>query len=371
MRWEAEKAPPRKHDVSSFPVKASHAPRLSSGHETRHEWRYYEPPDLPTAYLSTCPSAPYMTMMVALFLILWGFGMVGLGSAAGPSPEAEVRRWWELRLRRFQSAPTSPVAVHRVFYLEDGQVLYAAVYDPKAVEWRVASAAPAETVFSVSFRDRKFTTAWKPGSALVQFLQSWDPETLRADWRDVASPYTLAEGTLRWGDWPLHLSYHPPYGRVMVFQPLTERPVNFPGFDLFPYDGRFRFRARLIPAEQRQTAWIETSRGLQTPLPDVGWLEFEWQGKPYRLRAFIESGDDPSVLFIIFRDATTGKTTYPIGRYVEAERQPDGSYVLDFNKAYVPLCAYSDAYNCPIPPKENTLPWAVLAGERYMGKGGG
>ncbi|MCS7312181.1 MAG: DUF1684 domain-containing protein [Acidobacteria bacterium] len=320
-----------------------------------------------TLGLSRYPAC--LTWATAFILIACGTVIGTPGRAAGPSPEAEVLHWWQLRLRRFQSAPTSPVAVHRVFYLADGQALYATAYDSKAVDWGVASAAPAGAVFSVAFRDRKFTTVWKPGLAPVQSLQSWDPETLRADWRDVASPYTWVEGTLRWGDWPLHLSYHPPYGRVIVFRPLTERPVNFPSFDLFPYDGRFRFRARLIPAERRQTVWIETSRGLQTPLPDVGWLEFDWQGKPYRLRAFIESGDDLSVLFIIFRDATTGKTTYPIGRYVEAERQPDGSYVLDFNKAYVPLCAYSDAYNCPIPPKENTRGWAVLAGERYMGKG--
>ncbi len=211
------------------------------------------------------PGALHGTPVIAFVLIVWGFGM-----AAAPSPEAEVRHWWELRLRRFQSAPTSPVAVHRTFYLEDGQALYGTASDPGAVEWRVAPSVPAGAVFSVTFRDRTFTTAWKAGPVPVQSLRSWDPETLRADWQDVASPYTLAEGTLRWGDWPLHLSYHPPYGRVMVFRPLSERPVDFRGFDLFPYDGRFRFRARLIPAEGRQTAWIETSRGLQTPITDVG-----------------------------------------------------------------------------------------------------
>jgi len=313
-------------------------------------------------------SARRRVLWALLFLMTGGFGMVRMVGSGTPSPEAEVRHWWELRLRRFQYAPTSPLAVHRAFYLEDGQTLYATAYDPKAVEWQTASSVPAEAVWAVTFRDRKFTAVWRAGTASVQFLRAWDPETLRADWQDVASPYVWSEGTLRWGDWPLHGSYHPPYGRILVFRPLSERPVAFPGFDLFPYDGRFRFRARLIPAGQRQTVWVETSRGLQAPMPDVGWLAFEWQGRTYRLRAFIESGDDPSVLFIIFRDATTGKTTYPIGRYVEAERQPDGSYILDFNKAYVPLCAYSDAYNCPIPPRENTLPWAVPVGERYMGK---
>jgi len=37
--------------------------------------------------------------------------------------------------------------------------------------------------------------------------------------------------------------------------------------------------------------------------------------------------------------------------------------VLDFNEAYNPACAFSDHYNCPIPPKANTLAVAIRAGE--------
>jgi len=39
----------------------------------------------------------------------------------------------------------------------------------------------------------------------------------------------------------------------------------------------------------------------------------------------------------------------------------DGRYVLDFNMAYNPACAYSEHYNCPIPPRKNRLPMAVTA----------
>jgi len=34
------------------------------------------------------------------------------------------------------------------------------------------------------------------------------------------------------------------------------------------------------------------------------------------------------------------------------------------NRACNPACAYSDHYNCPIPPKANTLNVAIRAGER-------
>ena len=40
-----------------------------------------------------------------------------------------------------------------------------------------------------------------------------------------------------------------------------------------------------------------------------------------------------------------------------------GHYLLDFNTAYNPACAFSEHYNCPIPPKANDLKVAMRAGE--------
>jgi uncharacterized protein (DUF1684 family) len=49
-------------------------------------------------------------------------------------------------------------------------------------------------------------------------------------------------------------------------------------------------------------------------------------------------------------------------RYVPAERVDD-LWVLDFNRAYNPACAWSPFYNCPIPPPENHISIAIAAGE--------
>jgi uncharacterized protein (DUF1684 family) len=74
-------------------------------------------------------------------------------------------------------------------------------------------------------------------------------------------------------------------------------------------------------------------------------------------------------LFVPFRDKTTGQQTYPAGRYMELHAEgdlEDGATVpLDFNLAYSPFCAYSDAYECPLPPEENWLEVVIPAGERY------
>ena len=67
---------------------------------------------------------------------------------------------------------------------------------------------------------------------------------------------------------------------------------------------------------------------------------------------------------MFFRDATTGRESYGVGRYVDPERLPDGRYVLDFNMAYNPACAFSEHYNCPIPPKANTLKLPIPSGEK-------
>lgn len=77
-------------------------------------------------------------------------------------------------------------------------------------------------------------------------------------------------------------------------------------------------------------------------------------------------------LFLPFTDLTSGEETYASGRYIDFRFDDilGNSLVIDFNKAYNPYCAYvRDRYNCPIPPRENSLPVAILAGEKnYAGK---
>ena len=78
----------------------------------------------------------------------------------------------------------------------------------------------------------------------------------------------------------------------------------------------------------------------------------------------LEPGVGEKDFAVFFRDATTGKETYSVGRYIDPVALPDGRYVIDFNVAYNPACAYSEHYNCPIPPRGNRLPMAIHAGEK-------
>jgi len=76
-------------------------------------------------------------------------------------------------------------------------------------------------------------------------------------------------------------------------------------------------------------------------------------------------------LFIPFSDATSGEETYSGGRYIDLNISDivGDKYIIDFNKAYNPYCAFvNGVYSCPIPPKENNLGVAIRAGEKTFGK---
>ena len=68
---------------------------------------------------------------------------------------------------------------------------------------------------------------------------------------------------------------------------------------------------------------------------------------------------------VYFNDLTSGRESYRM-RYVPAEPAGD-RWVLDFNRAYNPACAWSPFYNCPLPPAENHLAIAIRAGEMAPG----
>ena len=63
---------------------------------------------------------------------------------------------------------------------------------------------------------------------------------------------------------------------------------------------------------------------------------------------------------------TNGEETYGGGRYIDLTIPKGDVLIIDFNKAYSPLCAYSYKYSCPIPPAENDLKLRIEAGVKNL-----
>ena len=142
--------------------------------------------------------------------------------------------------------------------------------------------------------------------------------------------------------------------------PLTvDQRAHFDGLRYFPEAEALRFTVTVDPEGAGAVEEVEMSDGTTDHLQRAGTVRFSVDGTETTLLAF-HQGDE---LFIPFRDATSGKDTYGAGRYVEAEALGNGRYLLDFNRAYNPYCAYNDAWRCPLPPRENWLAVPISAGE--------
>lgn len=134
------------------------------------------------------------------------------------------------------------------------------------------------------------------------------------------------------------------------------------GLRYYSQDDALRFVISLDTAEAGSAEEIEMSNGTSERMVRAGRFSFPVDGRPVRLTAFRAKGDRG--LFVPFRDATGATETYPSGRYVEAEPLDEGRWLLDFNRAYNPFCAYNDAWRCPLPPRENWLDVEIRAGEK-------
>jgi hypothetical protein len=142
---------------------------------------------------------------------------------------------------------------------------------------------------------------------------------------------------------------------------------GFHGLSYFPVDPQLRFLVRLqrYPAPSRVR--LGTNTGEIRSGIRYGYFEFKVGDQACRLQVYrLEDApeDGGSMLFIPFRDSTSGRESYGAGRYVDLKENTSGVYDLDFNRAYNPSCAYNNEYSCPVPPAENTLNVPIRAGEK-------
>ena len=133
----------------------------------------------------------------------------------------------------------------------------------------------------------------------------------------------------------------------------------------YPIDPAFKVPASLTLSNDRPVFDMPTSTGTNRKMQRVGVLEFTLQGQQMSLESFVEDGTQQiTSLFVPFADLTTGTDTYAAGRYLDLKPTATGYYVIDFNRAYNPTCAYNPTWECPYPPPANRLKVAIRAGEK-------
>lgn len=152
-----------------------------------------------------------------------------------------------------------------------------------------------------------------------------------------------------------------------VKDPQAAARTGFAGLQHFPIDPRCRVTAKLEPYAEPKEVLIPTVLGTPTTMIAPGVLHFALRGEELSLEAYVNAADDPEY-FLIFRDRTSGDTTYGGGRFLDAKAAgADGTTVVDFNLAYSPPCAFTPHATCPLPPPQNSLPVSVEAGEMFFG----
>ena len=153
--------------------------------------------------------------------------------------------------------------------------------------------------------------------------------------------------------------------RVKDTESRTRR--EFKGLEYYPIDPKWRIEARFEPYQPPKMIPITNVLSMTDDETSPGALAFEVDGKTYRIDPILEKGETD--LFVMIADETTGRETYGAGRYLYVS-PPDaaGKVVIDFNKSYSPPCAFTNFATCPLPPRQNHLPFRIEAGEKkYAG----
>ena len=156
--------------------------------------------------------------------------------------------------------------------------------------------------------------------------------------------------------------------------PLNENDRRlFKGLDFFEIDLNYRVKATLIKSTNEKPFKVNSISGDTKLLLKYADLKFKINDKSFSLSVYqvpnlVNDERYKNYLFLPFYDNTNGFTTYGGGRYIDLEIPETKTIVLDFNKAYNPYCAYSDGWNCTIPPLENSLDIEIKAGVKAFKK---
>lgn len=145
--------------------------------------------------------------------------------------------------------------------------------------------------------------------------------------------------------------------------PLTaEQKRDFHGLSYFPEQAALRLEVEAGELNPKERIEMQTSTGDVQVYVRHSRFRFTVEGQVAELTIY----EGEHGFFLPFVDSLAGQETYPAGRYLEPEALPGGRFLVDFNLAYNPYCAYNERWSCPLTPFENRLKVPIRAGEKLF-----
>lgn len=151
--------------------------------------------------------------------------------------------------------------------------------------------------------------------------------------------------------------------RTHPYSPLTPAQKQaFTGLRYYPQNTALIFEVEADVFEEQEQILMQTNRNELKPFFRYGTFDVI-VGEDSAPLTIYRSPDGN--YFLPFTDGNAGTETYAAGRYLDLEPVDEeaGVFIVDFNIAYNPYCAYNDRWVCPITPKENRIHLPIEAGE--------
>jgi uncharacterized protein (DUF1684 family) len=277
-----------------------------------------------------------------------------LGVRADEAYRAEIQKWREDRETRLK-ADGGWLTVAGLFWLKEGENTFGS----DAANAFVLPAGSPARAGSFSFASGKTTVKLQPGVEGLLGGKRIVTSDLKSD--ENGDPDVLAIGPLTMQI----IKRGERYGVRMKDKNAAARKA-FTGLRWFDVREEYRVTAQFTSYAAPRPIKVPNILGQSEAMPSPGFATFSMGGQQVRLDGVLEE-PGAEQLFFILRDQTSGKETYPAGRFLYADLPKQGKIVLDFNKAYNPPCAFTAFATCPLPPPQNWMPVRVEAGERDYG----
>ena len=152
---------------------------------------------------------------------------------------------------------------------------------------------------------------------------------------------------------------------LRIFDPSSPNRTTITGIDSYDYDPDWRVEGRYRRSEGERTADVDAVDGFVSKSRVAGEVDLITPAGAVTLTVI---GSDHGGYSAVIGDATNGDETYRF-RFLDLGDGPDEDrFVVDFNRTYLPPCAFSAEYVCPLPLPGNRWTIPVRAGERTVAR---